>query len=144
MGDPVVYVSTYRIKDGKSAEYRRFYEELVKSIRDSDREVLAFYAFGSADGTSVTNVHVFPDAPTLDRHMAIIGERMGLLPGALTSVLEVMEPMDIQVYGEPQGQAAAMDKGMMDSGVPFSGRPVYLGGFSVADVPERPQHLADG
>ena len=133
MGDPVVYLSTWRIRDGKFPEYRRFYTELLQRVSGPDREVLAFYAFGNADGTEITNVHVFPDAPTLDRHMAVIREQMGLIPGDLSSVLEFMEPIGVQVYGTPAGEAAAMDQGMKDSGVPFTGKERFLGGFSLAD-----------
>jgi hypothetical protein len=134
MGEPVVYVSTWRVRDGKFADYQRFYSELLAAIRDADRDVLAFYAFANADATEITNVHVFPDTATLARHMAVIGE-MGLLPGALTSVIDVMEPLGVQVFGTPDGQAAAMDQGMKDSGVPFTVKARYLGGFSLADRP---------
>jgi hypothetical protein len=130
--EPIVYLSTWRIKDGKFDEYRRFYAEFIKVIDGRDRDVVAFYAFSNDDGTEITNVHVYPDQPTLDRHMTVIGEEMGLLPGDLTSILEYMEPLGVQVYGTPQGQAAAMDDGLKEAGVPFTGKPRYLGGFSLA------------
>lgn len=65
--------------------------------------------------------------------MAVIGERMGLLPGELTSVIEFMEPLGVQVYGAPGGQAAARHQKIKDSGVPFTGKALYLGGFRLAD-----------
>ena len=133
MGEPIVYLSTWRIKDGKFADYRRFYAQFVDAIRELDRDVVAFFAFGNSDQTEITNVHVFPDATTLERHMAVIGEKMGVMPGELTSVLEFMEPLGVQVYGTPEGQAAAMDQGMKNDGVPFTGKESYLGGFSLAD-----------
>jgi hypothetical protein len=129
---PVVYLSTWRVKAGKFDDYRRFYAELLQRISGPDRDVLAFYAFGNDDDTEITNVHVFPDAATLDRHMAVLQEQMGLIPGDLTSVLAFLEPVDIQVYGTPTGQALAMDQGLKDSGVPFSGKARFLGGFSLA------------
>jgi hypothetical protein len=136
MDAPVVYLSTWRIKEGKFPEYQRFYAALLNAISERDKDVVAFFAFGNADGTEITNVHVFPDGPTLDRHMAVIGEQMGLLPGDLTSVFGFMEPLGVQVYGTPKGQAAAMDQGMKDDGVPFTGKERYLGGFSLADRPD--------
>src|SRR6266487_1776816 len=93
--EPIVYLSTWRIKDGKFPEYQRFYAKLLTAIRERDRDVVAFFAFGNADGTEITNVHVFPSAPTLDRHMAVIGEQMGLLPKELSPVLELMEPLGL-------------------------------------------------
>ena len=135
MKEPIVYLSTWRIGEGKFPEYQRFYAALLNAIRERDKEVVAFFAFGNADGTEITNVHVFPDGPTLDRHMAVIAEQMGLLPGELKSVSGFMEPLGVQVYGTPKGQAAAMDQGMKDDGVPFTGKERYLGGFSMADQP---------
>jgi len=48
-----------------------------------------------------------------------------------------MEPLGVQVYGTPGGEAAAMDQGMKDSGVPFVGKARFLGGFSLADSRDR-------
>jgi len=130
MSDPVVYLSTWRIKEGKFRDYQRFYAQLVKIVDENEPGVSAFLAFTNDDQTELTNVHVFPDSATLDRHMAVIGEKMGLLPGDLTAVMQHMEPVGVQVYGVPSGKAAELDKGMMDSGVPFTGMPRYLGGFT--------------
>jgi hypothetical protein len=130
MSDPVVYLSTWRIKEGKFRDYQRFYAQLVKIVDENEPGVSAFLAFTNEDQTELTNVHVFPDSATLDRHMAVIGEKMGLLPGDLTAVMQHMEPVGVQVYGVPTGKAAELDKGMMDSGVPFTGKARYLGGFA--------------
>jgi hypothetical protein len=137
MDEPVVYLSTWRIKNGTFPAYRRFYAELLKRISGPDQDVVAFYAFGNADDTEITNVHVFPDAPTLDRHMAVIREQMGLIPGDLTAAPQFMEPLGVQVYGTPGGEAAAMDQGLKDAGVPFVGKERFLGGFSLADRRDR-------
>jgi hypothetical protein len=133
VGEPIVYLSTWKIKDGRFEDYRRFYARMVDAIRTHDRGVLAFYAFGNEDGTEITNVHVFPEGMTLERHMAVIAERMGLLPEDLTAVSSFMEPVGVHVYGTPTATAAAMDQGLIDAGVPFTGKRNYLGGFSLAD-----------
>jgi hypothetical protein len=131
--DPIVYVSTWRIKEGKFPEYQRFYAKLLRAIRDRDPDVIAFYAFANAGRTEITNVHVFPDAPALERHMAVIGEQMALFPGELGPVMDLMDPLSVQVFGTPKGQAASMDQGMRDAGVPFTSKGRYLGGFSIAE-----------
>jgi quinol monooxygenase YgiN len=133
MGEPIVYLSTWKIKDGRFEDYRQFYARMVDAIRTRDRGVLAFYAFGNEDGTEITNVHVFPDRTTLERHMAVLAEQMGLLPADLTAVTSLMDPVDVQVYGMPSATATAMDQGLIDAGVPFTGKRTYIGGFSLAD-----------
>ena len=133
MGEPIVYLSSWRIREGRFEDYRRFYARMVDALRADDRGVLAFYAFGNEDGTEITNVHVFPEETTLERHMAVIAEQMGLLPEDLTAMSAFMEPVGVQVYGMPSSTAAAMDQSLIDAGVPFTGKRNYLGGFSLAD-----------
>jgi quinol monooxygenase YgiN len=130
MNDPIVYVSTWRIREGEFEEYRRFYAELVKIVDENEPGVAAFLAFANDEATEITNVHVYPDRATLDRHMAVLGEKVGLLPADLTAVMAYLEPVSVQVYGTPGGQAAEMDQGLIDSGVPFAFKRRYLGGFA--------------
>ena len=130
MTEPVVYVSTWTIKEGKSEDYRRFLEELVKVVDENEPRLPAFLTFANDDLTEITNVHVFPDSATLDRHMAVLGEKMGVLPADLTSVAQYLEPVRVDIYGRPGGQADAMDQGLRDAGVPFGGKQRYLVGFT--------------
>ena len=118
---------------GRFEDYRRFYARMVDALRADDRGVLAFYAFGNEDGTEITNVHVFPDETTLERHMAVIAEKMGLVPEDLTAISEFMEPLGVQVYGVPSAAAAAIDQSLIDAGVPFTGKRNSLGGFSLTE-----------
>jgi len=130
MSNPVAYVSTWRIKEGKSEEYRRFYAELVKIVDENEPRLSAFLAFANDDVTEITNVHVFPDGGTLDRHMDVLGEKMRLLPGDVSAVMRYLEPVRVEVFGTPGGKAAELDKGLVDSGVPFAFKQRYLGGFT--------------
>ncbi|TMB99697.1 MAG: hypothetical protein E6J35_12755 [Chloroflexi bacterium] len=130
MSNPVAYVSTWRIKGGKSEEYRRFYAELVKVVDENEPRLTAFLTFANEDLTEITNVHVFPDGGTLDRHMDVLGEKMRLLPGDVSAVMRYLEPVRVEVFGTPGGKAAELDKGLVDSGVPFAFKQRYLGGFT--------------
>jgi hypothetical protein len=130
MSDPVAYVSTYRIKPGKFEEYKRFYDQLAKIVEENEPRLTAFLTFANEDLTEITNVHVFADSATLDSHMDVLGEKMRLLPGDVAAVMRNLEPVRIEVFGTPQGKAAAMDKGLEESGVPFSWKHRFLGGFT--------------
>jgi hypothetical protein len=130
MSEPVAYVSTWRIKEGKFKDYERFFAELGKIVDENEPRVSAFLTFANEDSTEITNVHVFPDRETLDHHMEILGEKMRLLPGDLTAVMQSLAPVRIEVFGAPGGKAAEMDQGLADAGVPFSTKKRYLGGFT--------------
>jgi len=130
MSEPVAYVSTWQIKEGKFEDYRRFYAELVKVVDENEPRLTAFLTFANESLTEITNVHVFPDSATLDHHMDVLAEKMRLLPGDVTAVMRYLEPVRVEVFGTPGGKAAEMDKGLVDSGVPFSGKKRFLGGFT--------------
>lgn len=130
MTEPIVYVSTLRIKQGRFADYLRFSAELVKIVDRNEPRVTAFLAFANEEMTEITNVHVFPDTETLDHHMSVLAEKMGLLPDDLRGVTRFLEPVAVAVYGRPGGEAARMDKALADSGVRFTGKQRYVGGFT--------------
>ena len=130
MAEPVVYVSTWRIKPGAFDDYARFHAELVRIVRDNEPRVVAFLAFANDDRTELTNIHVYPDAATLDNHMAVLQAQMQLLPGDLTAVTANLEPVRITVLGSPSGAAAEMDDNLQQTGVPFDVKARYLGGFT--------------
>lgn len=130
MAEPVVYVSTWRIKPGAFDDYARFYTELVRIVRDNEPRVVAFLAFANDDQTELTNVHVYPDGAALDNHMAVLAAQMRLLPDDLTAVTANLEPVRIAVLGSPSGAAAEMDGNLQKAGVPFDIKNRYLGGFT--------------
>lgn len=130
MGEPIVYVSTWRIKEGKSADYQRFYAALVEAVERNEPQVTAFLAYGEAEGSEITNIHVYADQVVLDQHMRFLEDQMGLMPGDLSAARESLEPVRVEVFGTSTGAAAEMDRGMVDSGVSFETRPRFLGGFA--------------
>lgn len=69
MAEPVVYVSTWKIKEGKFDEYRRFYAKQLKLIDEAEPQIVAFLAFANEDGTEMTHIHVHPDRSSMDMHM---------------------------------------------------------------------------
>ena len=114
----------------KFEDYKRFYAELVKVVDENEPRLSAFLTFANEDLTEITNVHVFPDSGTLDRHMDVLGAKMRLLPGDVTAVMRYLEPVRVEVFGTPGGKAAEMDKGLVDSGVPFTAKTRFIGGVT--------------
>jgi hypothetical protein len=76
MAEPVIYVSTFKIKEGKFAEYQRFYAELLKAVEESNPRLIALYAFANEEGTEITSVNVHPDTASMDHHMQVLAEKM--------------------------------------------------------------------
>jgi hypothetical protein len=129
--EPVIYVSTFRLKEGKFEQYQRFFAELLKVVEDNNPQLIALHAFANEDGTEMTSVNVHPDAASMEYHMQVLAEKMGLLADDLTEVFQFMEPVRIEVYGTPGERATEMDKPLMEQqGVPFIFKSHYIGGFT--------------
>ena len=79
MDEPVVYVSTWHVREGRFAEYRRFHDQLWRIVKAKEPSVAAFLAFTNEDQAEIVNVHVYPDAAALDRHMQVLAQEVRLL-----------------------------------------------------------------
>ena len=130
MAQPVIYVATLGIREGKFREYQRFYAENLKLIQENEPRINAFHAFANEGGTEVTIIQVHPDTASMDDHMQVLAEKMGVLADDLTNVYQFFEPVRIEVYGNPGDRAMEMDKPLVDAGVQYSVKPRHLGGFT--------------
>jgi hypothetical protein len=129
VSEPIVYVTTWKLEEGRLEDYLRFHDELARIVEENEPAVVAFLAFANDGGTEVTTVHAFPDEATVERHMGILAERVGLLPETLKAVTRFAKPVQLQVFGKPGDQATAMDRELAESGVAYSIKPRLLGGF---------------
>jgi len=130
VAQPVIYVATLGIREGKFREYQRFYAENLKLIQENEPRINAFHAFANEGGTEVTIIQVHPDTASMDDHMQVLAEKMGVLADDLTNVYQFLEPVRIEVYGNPGDRAMEMDKPLVDAGVQYSVKPRHLGGFT--------------
>jgi hypothetical protein len=127
--EPVVYVSTWKIKSGKFDDYRRFHDELARVVEENEPRTAAFLLFANDDGTEITGIHVFPDRDALEHHMGVLATKTGLLAEDISAVSRYLEPGHIDVYGPRSEQALAMDTALEDS-VPFTVKSRFVGGFA--------------
>jgi hypothetical protein len=52
----------------------------------------------------------------MDDHMQVLAEKMGVLADGLTKVYQFLEPVRIEVYGDPGDRAMEMDKPLVEAG----------------------------
>jgi hypothetical protein len=123
MSEPVVFISHFRVKEGKLDELKRLAEEVERSLRHDKPRTVAWLVYLDEDGTKVTFVHCFPDAHSMDLHFEGSDERTN-------AVYEFVEPDGFEIYGRPSGQAMeTMQQAAAGSGVSLSVQPEHLGGF---------------
>ena len=123
MPEPIVFVSHFRIKEGKLDALKRSYQESVQRLRSEKPRTLLFLGFIDKDESRVTFVHAFADAHALDLHFEGAGERA-------RAAYELIEPEGWEFYGTPSDRVLeAMRREAAAAGVPLVHQPAYLGGF---------------
>jgi len=76
MSHPFIFVSTFRLKQGKLEAFKEMCQGLVEFVESNEPRVIAFNLYASEDGTEVSNVQVHPDADSMVSHMRLLREHI--------------------------------------------------------------------
>src|SRR5688572_10719138 len=115
MVEPLIFVNSYAIKEGKLDAYKDAVPEWLQFLETNHPRMLHFGAYINEAGTEVTVVQVHPDAESMDYQLKLID-------GEVQKWAEYIEwdGMDILVCGSP---SEALLEGMRQtagSGIPVS------------------------
>jgi quinol monooxygenase YgiN len=94
MAEPIVFVDSSEIREGKLDELRRAVAELAEFVQANETEAISYQVFFSDGGRVMTVVQVHPDSASMERHMEIAGPVF-----AQFADLVVLRTIDI--YGSP-------------------------------------------
>ena len=123
MTEPVVFLSHFKVREGKLDELKRLVGEVERSLREDKPRTAAWLVYLDEDGTKVSFVHCFPDADSMDLHFEGSDERTA-------AVYEFVEPAGFEIYGTSSEQALqTMREAATGSGVSLRVQPGSLGGF---------------
>ena len=92
MTEPIVFISHFRILDGKRTQVEMMLAHAVELIRSARPRTALFAAYVDESGTTARIVHAFPDAAAMVRHFEGSDERA-------QSVAELMVVTGYEVYG---------------------------------------------
>jgi hypothetical protein len=68
VSQPIVFISHFRVREGKMDGLRRIAEDVTRSLEIDKPRTIAFLSYLDAAGTNVTFVHAFADAASMDLH----------------------------------------------------------------------------
>jgi hypothetical protein len=94
MPEPIIFIAHQKIKQGKTEEYKEYYQEVAEWMNANKPQTSAHIAYVSEDGTEASVVHIFPDAEAMEKHMQGLGD-LGIKAFAL------MDIVGFDVYGTP-------------------------------------------
>jgi hypothetical protein len=122
MSEPLVFISRIKIKEGKTDEFRKHYQNSIPPIMAGKPGTLVQLAYENEESTEVTIVRLFPSASALDLQIQGADERS-------KKTYEFIEPISIEIFGIPNPATLEKMKIIAGSGVVVSISPNYLGGF---------------
>jgi quinol monooxygenase YgiN len=123
MTEPIVFISHFRVKDGKLDGFRRAFQDMTTRLQADMPRTLLYVAYADESGTQATILHVFPDADAMDLHFKGAAERSRV-------AYEFIEPSGWEIYGPAGASAIEMMRGeAATSGVTLTVQPAQIGGF---------------
>lgn len=122
MSGPIVFISHFKVKEGKLDGLKQHAQMMVEHIQANKPGTVAFLQYLNEEETELSIVHVFPDAEAYDQHLQGVGERA-------KGAFEFIEPIRRELYGMPNEQALVMSKPPDASAMAFHHKPKRMGGY---------------
>lgn len=77
----------------------------------------------------MTSIQFHPDADSMDSHMKVLGQAFKDVEG-MGEVMELIEPISIEIYGTPSESLLESDRQLVESGVPRNIKSILIAGFT--------------
>jgi uncharacterized protein YbjT (DUF2867 family) len=123
MPEPVVFISHFSIKEGELDALKDHAHAVSADIQASKPRTLVFLSYLDPDRHTVSFVHAFADADSMDRHIEGAGDRS-------RAAYAFIEPRGWEVYGTPSDEAREMlQRAAAAAGTSLTIQPEYLAGF---------------
>lgn len=97
MADPIVFVDTADIHEGKLEELRAAVGELAGFVEANEADPISYQVYFSDDGRRMTVVQIHPDSASMERHMEIAGPVFARFADLLTL-------RSVDIYGSPSNK----------------------------------------
>ena len=123
MPEPIFFLSHFRIKEGRLDAVRQLTSEAAARLQAEKPRTVLFLSYLDADGGTISFLHAFADAESMDLHFVGADERS-------RAAYEYIEPLGWEFYGRPSTAALeTMRQAAASAGVSLALHPEYLAGF---------------
>jgi hypothetical protein len=130
MFKPLIYISTWKIREGRLEGYKQFAKELMEHVKTREPQLIAFNMYFNEDETEMTSIQVHPDAASMDFHLQVLAKVIGEDMIAWIDRADFLEPKHIEIYGTPSAKLLEADQPLVDTGIPQSVKPTHFAGFT--------------
>jgi hypothetical protein len=94
MSEPIIYVDSSEIRDGKLQELEAAIDELAGWIQANEPQLIAYNAYLTPDRTRLSVVHIHANNASLAFHMKVAGP-------AFQKFVPLVNLLSIDIYGQP-------------------------------------------
>lgn len=123
MTEPVVFISHFRVAEGRGEAWVTAFSGAVDIIAASKPRTALFAAYLDPDGSAVSIVHAFPDAAALAAHFEGSDDRS-------SSVADLIVPDGFEIYGDaPTAAVEQLRREAEAAGVRLIVHPDPIGGY---------------
>jgi hypothetical protein len=92
--DPIVFVDSSAVAEGKLEELKRAVGDLARFVEENEDDPIAYHVYFSPDGRRMTVVQIHPDSASMERHMELAGP-------IFARFADLVELRTVDVYGTP-------------------------------------------
>lgn len=126
MAEPLIFISKWKVKEGKLEDLVRYYKEILEIVEANEPQLIAFHGFLNEDGTEMTSIQIHPDTASQDFHMQVLRDNRD---ESFSEYAQMLEGISFDYYGTPAKGALDMD---LESETPLSLNPRHIAGFTRA------------
>ncbi len=95
MPEPVIFVDTWKIREGRLEEFKDAAREFVEFVSEHEPQLIAYNVYVDEQSHHSTVLQIHPDSESIEFHMKIAGPHFGRF-------MELYEPGGrIAVHGRP-------------------------------------------
>jgi hypothetical protein len=130
MSEPLIYISTWKIKEGKLEELKEFAREFVGHIEGREPQLIAMNTYINDEGTEMTTIQVHPDSASMDSHLGVVDQILGEDMNEWLERGELIEPIRAEIFGTPGLALLESDRPRIAAGVPYFVKSTNIAGFT--------------
>jgi hypothetical protein len=94
MSEPIVYIDTSEVRQGRLPEVKAAMNELAEFVDLNEPRLISCEFYLGENGTRMTVVAVHPDSASIEYHMEVAGP-------AFRKFADLIDLLRIDVYGPP-------------------------------------------
>lgn len=130
MSEPLIYIITWKLKEGRLEDYKQFFRGFVERIKAREPQLIAVHGYLNEEQNEVTVIQIHPDADSMDYHMQVVEQVLGGDMIEWVEKADFFDPMHIEIYGTPSADLLEADRQAVEAGLPRRIKPRHLAGFT--------------